>query len=293
MPEGPDPAGTHAGDARAVPADARAAAADARDRAADDRDTVADHRDVLADRREQQLDQWQALLQKWELQLGLTGGEGDGEAARQRLAHSSGTVLAAAFARIAEGLHASECADELLTRIAEAALAMITGATGAAVTVHDPGSSRSGSADGNGDGTALSFPLGTGSLEVFAADPAALDPVARELGFILAAHASLAARSMGERDRLEAVGRQLQGALLSRDVIGQAKGILMERLRLTPEEAFAVLQQSSQRLNVKLREVARSLAETGRLPPADGAAALPPASGGGPRADRATDDRLA
>jgi AmiR/NasT family two-component response regulator len=53
--------------------------------------------------------------------------------------------------------------------------------------------------------------------------------------------------------------------LLSRDVIGQAKGILMERLKVTPEDAFDLLRRASQQLNIKLREVARGLAETGGL----------------------------
>jgi hypothetical protein len=39
----------------------------------------------------------------------------------------------------------------------------------------------------------------------------------------------------------------------------------MERLKITPEEAFDLLRRSSQRLNVKLRDVARSPAETGEL----------------------------
>jgi len=43
------------------------------------------------------------------------------------------------------------------------------------------------------------------------------------------------------------------------------KGILMERLKITPEDAFDLLRRSSQQLNIKLREVARSLADTGQL----------------------------
>src|SRR5215213_8983741 len=43
------------------------------------------------------------------------------------------------------------------------------------------------------------------------------------------------------------------------DVIGQAKGILMERLKITPEDAFDLLRRSSQHLNI-MREVARGLA---------------------------------
>jgi hypothetical protein len=69
----------------------------------------------------------------------------------------------------------------------------------------------------------------------------------------LAAHASVAARAVDERSTLQNLGRGLQQALLSRDVIGQAKGILMERLKITPEDAFDLLRRSSQHLNVKLR----------------------------------------
>ena len=40
----------------------------------------------------------------------------------------------------------------------------------------------------------------------------------------------------------------------------------MERLKITADQAFAVLSQASQRSNVKLRDVARSLVETGEIP---------------------------
>jgi len=59
---------------------------------------------------------------------------------------------------------------------------------------------------------------------------------------------------------------QLHAALASRDVIGQAKGILMERERITADAAFARLAASSQRVNRKLAVVARELTETGVLP---------------------------
>ena len=54
-------------------------------------------------------------------------------------------------------------------------------------------------------------------------------------------------------------------ALANRDIIGQAKGILMERHRITADEAFALLSERSQRANRKLKDVARQLAETGTL----------------------------
>jgi AmiR/NasT family two-component response regulator len=45
-------------------------------------------------------------------------------------------------------------------------------------------------------------------------------------------------------------------------VIGQAKGILMERQQVTDDEAFQILIRASQRLNIKLTAVAARLAET-------------------------------
>jgi AmiR/NasT family two-component response regulator len=56
----------------------------------------------------------------------------------------------------------------------------------------------------------------------------------------------------------------LTAALETRDVIGQAKGILMARAGIGEDEAFALLVRASQRMQVKLAEVARQLVE-GRL----------------------------
>jgi hypothetical protein len=106
-----------------------------------------------------------------------------------------------------------------------------------------------------------------GSLNIYASSPGAFDKAALEIGSILAAHASLAARAVGERSSLDALGHHLGRALLSRDVIGQAKAILMERLKVTPQDAFDILRHSSQRLNVKLRELAQRLTETGEVEP--------------------------
>ena len=75
----------------------------------------------------------------------------------------------------------------------------------------------------------------------------------------------------------------LEEALLSRDVIGQAKGILMERLHLTGDQAFEQLRQASQQRNRKLREIAAELAETGAWP-TDGDAVSVNGNGHGPRA---------
>jgi len=58
----------------------------------------------------------------------------------------------------------------------------------------------------------------------------------------------------------------LEEALVSRDVIGQAKGILMERLHLTSDQAFEELRAASQKANRKVRDIAAQLADTGEWP---------------------------
>jgi hypothetical protein len=51
----------------------------------------------------------------------------------------------------------------------------------------------------------------------------------------------------------------LHRALQSQPVIEQAKGLLMAQHGCTPDEAFALLTQASQRENRKLRDVARAM----------------------------------
>jgi GAF domain-containing protein len=58
----------------------------------------------------------------------------------------------------------------------------------------------------------------------------------------------------------------LRIALRTRDIIGQAKGILIERYRITDEAAFARLAAASQRANRKLNVIAEDFVRTGELP---------------------------
>jgi hypothetical protein len=55
----------------------------------------------------------------------------------------------------------------------------------------------------------------------------------------------------------------MRTAMMSRAVIEQAKGMLMERHRLTDDQAFTMLTHASQQTNVKLRDVAAGLVRTG------------------------------
>jgi AmiR/NasT family two-component response regulator len=58
----------------------------------------------------------------------------------------------------------------------------------------------------------------------------------------------------------------LRTAVMSRAFIEQAKGILMERHKITEDEAFTILAHASQRTNTKLRDVAAALVRTGASP---------------------------
>jgi AmiR/NasT family two-component response regulator len=62
------------------------------------------------------------------------------------------------------------------------------------------------------------------------------------------------------------MGDNLQTALESRAVIDQAKGILMERHKLTADQAFQALVQASMHTNRKVRDIADHLVTTGELP---------------------------
>jgi AmiR/NasT family two-component response regulator len=55
------------------------------------------------------------------------------------------------------------------------------------------------------------------------------------------------------------LGDQLTEALGTRDLIGTAKGILMEREAIDEDAAFNLLRSASQRSNRKLREIAQAL----------------------------------
>jgi GAF domain-containing protein len=98
-----------------------------------------------------------------------------------------------------------------------------------------------------------------GALNFYSWTPQAFDDDARDHALILAAHAATAISAVQARTAGELREAQLAEALQSRDVIGQAKGILMERRGQNADEAFAVLQRASQDLNIKLRDVAQTL----------------------------------
>jgi GAF domain-containing protein len=99
---------------------------------------------------------------------------------------------------------------------------------------------------------------GLGALSLYADQPAAFSELHDRVTVLLATFAALA---LAEAQRAE----QMHDALGNRDVIGQAKGILMERHGVTADAAFGVLSRVSQAENMKLAEIARRFVETGEL----------------------------
>jgi GAF domain-containing protein len=103
-----------------------------------------------------------------------------------------------------------------------------------------------------------------GALNLYSRTPHAFDDESEQVGLLFASHAAVAFAGV----RKEA---QLAKALGSRDLIGQAKGILMERYKISPERAFLRLTRVSQDSNRKLHDIATELVRHGTVP------GLPPA----------------
>lgn len=93
------------------------------------------------------------------------------------------------------------------------------------------------------------------ALNLFAEPAHAFDEESIELALIYATHTTAAWNLMRRQE-------QFQSALASRDVIGQAKGILMERFDINAADAFDLLRRLSQESNMKLVDLAVKLVDT-------------------------------
>ncbi|WP_052073623.1 GAF and ANTAR domain-containing protein [Rhodococcoides fascians] len=96
-----------------------------------------------------------------------------------------------------------------------------------------------------------------GALNLYSETVDAFDDTAVDQAWALAAHAAVALSSARRSE-------QFRSALASRDIIGQAKGMIMERYTITARQAFALLSKLSQDSNIPIVELARRLADTER-----------------------------
>lgn len=118
----------------------------------------------------------------------------------------------------------------------------------------------------------MAIPLGgngklSGAINFYSRQPYVFSEADRALATLFAAQASVAADNahmfadvQAERDRM---AQRLREALHSRTLIDQAMGMIMEREGIDADQAFAMLRTASQRVNVKVREIAAEIVAAG------------------------------
>jgi transcriptional regulator with GAF, ATPase, and Fis domain len=97
-----------------------------------------------------------------------------------------------------------------------------------------------------------------GALNLYSRTAGAFDEESEHVGLMLAAHAAVAFAAIRKQTRLNRT-------VATRQLIGMAQGILIERHKLTADQAFGLLVRVSQHSNKKLRDVADELVQSGRL----------------------------
>lgn len=98
-----------------------------------------------------------------------------------------------------------------------------------------------------------------GGLNLFSSRVDGFGDESEHVALLFASHAAVAMAGATEQD-------QLRTALSSRDEIGMAKGMLMERHQLSGDQAFQVLVHVSQESNRRLVDIAQHLVTNGSLP---------------------------
>jgi GAF domain-containing protein len=105
-----------------------------------------------------------------------------------------------------------------------------------------------------------------GALNTYAKRPRFLDDRDVELAEDIAAWIAIAIGNAEAAAKTSEDLSNLRVAMMSRAVIEQAKGILMERHKIKEDEAFTILTHACQRTNIELRDMAEELVRTGALP---------------------------
>jgi GAF domain-containing protein len=127
---------------------------------------------------------------------------------------------------------------------------------------------------GHGALSSLSVPLAIdgdvfGALNIYARRADAFDDDARAAAVGFAPYAAVALRDMHDYQGARDLARDLEATMETRSLIDHARGVLMERLDLTADQALEVLSDVSDRTGSKLREVAATLLDTGEMPGPD------------------------
>lgn len=105
---------------------------------------------------------------------------------------------------------------------------------------------------------------------LFSSQPNQFTQHVMDLVMLFALHAGTTFDNAALYDRSRQLVDHLHAALVTRDIIGQAKGVLMRRYSCDPDAAFALLRRASQQHNFKVRELAEALVKAqqeGKLEP--------------------------
>ena len=118
----------------------------------------------------------------------------------------------------------------------------------------------------DGLGAVLSLPLSArgepiGALNLYSKEPNSFDEASEPIGTLFASQASVAISNAQVYTAAVRLSDQLKEAITTREVIGEAKGLLMAQEGVTEDEAFEMLKNVSQNQNVKLREIAQKLVD--------------------------------
>jgi GAF domain-containing protein len=108
-----------------------------------------------------------------------------------------------------------------------------------------------------------------GALNTYAGRSQFLDDNDVEIAEEVAAWVGVAVGNAEAAARTMEDPNHLRTAMMSRAVIEQAKGILMERHKIKEDEAYTILTHASQRTNTKLPDVAAELVQAGVAPSHD------------------------
>lgn len=181
----------------------------------------------------------------------------------------SGPALAAELTDMTTRLAVASSVAETLAAVTEEAVRLVPGAESALLVVLDKRGereilARTGLEPELQSADELAVPLvlpGYAAIELrlHASRPQTFGSDARWIAEMLVVHFRVATSRALQRQNLEQT-------IETRQQIGEAVGVLVERRRMTSTAAFAELVQQSQVLNLKLREVARIVVETGQEP---------------------------
>jgi GAF domain-containing protein len=97
-----------------------------------------------------------------------------------------------------------------------------------------------------------------GALNLYSRQAYAFGEESETIGLVFASHAAIALAGAQQEERMRT-------AMGTRELIGQAQGILMERFRITADAAFQVLVRASSHTNRKVADIAEELVSTGVL----------------------------